>query len=943
MNWLQLARHAAPLRQRLQMRRRRFFDTNIGLWQARYERWKGVGYGGDHHLFQRRIRWSGWNWENLMATLGDDAWLDPDDPLPNWTRTAKRILDATDRKRFEPFLRAAQVDWDGAAVRTNARTQLESGLVDRVAELAGSVTGPDDDRPWSEIFTEFPVLARLLAQAVDDWADGVRSFLLRCQQDASDVAAYFGGGPPGAVRAVLSGLSDIHAGQGVLGVEFDSGLRLMYKPRPVGVEVGYGRLIGWLNDQGITPALRAVRTLDRGGYGWAEYVAPQSCQDQSAAERYHVRAGMLLALLHLLRGVDFHRENVVAAGEYPVPVDLEGLLHHEVHDNAQLPEETAVNQLLSRTLQASVLRTGLPPRWHFRDHERTALDYSPLAEWQDDGGPTPAHVPTIDGRRVSALGFRDLLAFGFDRMAGFLTARREGLPEQLRRLFEEQVRFIFRPTRIYASLLQNARQPEGLRDGLAFGFEIDRLARAYLSTSKRPPSWPLLEAELDALERGHIPHFTVTALSNALKTSDGTEVSGYLRRPSCEDCLEVLARWDEAETGRQVSILRGALDCHAVAKPATPVRSDVPSPAPTTDHLIGEAMRIAETVRQAAVWGADGSAKLPGPMYVGNARRFQLLPLLDEFFGGAAGVAVFLAALDRTANDQRHAQLIEGLTEPVRVFLRRRTPDAVRRFFWRGVGAGRGAAGLIYAFVWLARLTGRSCYRQEAEQMASLLTPAVLLAEDDRGVFGGMAGAVLGLLTLQGREWVKRAIVAGERLLITTDDRLGFAHGAAGVSLALARLAAATEQKRFADGAEAAVRAEVGWQSLAGGGWFDGLAGVGLARLGCLIVGRWATRFEAVLRSDAEVAVRATMDTGPVSIDTLADGNAARIELQSAFGQGTSALVSSMLQASRTGYRYPGLPIGRESHSLFQGSAGIGLTYLRLSGRADLPNPALFC
>ena len=58
-----------------------------------------------------------------------------------------------------------------------------------------------------------------------------------------------------------------------------------------------------------------------------EFVAASGCTEAEAIQRFYERQGAYLALLYALEATDFHLENLIAAGEYPVWVDLESLFH----------------------------------------------------------------------------------------------------------------------------------------------------------------------------------------------------------------------------------------------------------------------------------------------------------------------------------------------------------------------------------------------------------------------------------------------------------------------------------------------------------------------------------------------------------------------------------------------------------------------------------------
>ncbi len=69
---------------------------------------------------------------------------------------------------------------------------------------------------------------------------------------------------------------------------------------------------------------------DRGAYGWTEFVEAQACDTPEQVQRFYERQGGYLALLYFLEATDFHLENLIAAGEHPVLVDLEALFHPRV-------------------------------------------------------------------------------------------------------------------------------------------------------------------------------------------------------------------------------------------------------------------------------------------------------------------------------------------------------------------------------------------------------------------------------------------------------------------------------------------------------------------------------------------------------------------------------------------------------------------------------------
>jgi class II lanthipeptide synthase len=275
-------------------------------------------------------------------------------------------------------------------------------------------------------------------------------------------ASLRGGGRVGRVLEVRSGLSDPHdGGRSVALVRFASGLRIVYKPRPVGLEAAFHRLVAWWNQRVGRLALSAPRVLDRGDYGWVEFVAHEGCADRAAAGRYWERAGALIALAGLLDATDLHCGNVIAHGEHPVLVDLETLLH------PRWPGE-----------ERSLLDTGLVPSW-IRGPDGDGYDVSgfgAIAPQRFAGAPVPLrqNVVRIGGKIVSPAAFAGRLVTGFRRAAAVVCSSRKELlaaAGPLRAFRRLEVRVMLRHTETYRvardsgstpgpeSLLRPVREP----------------------------------------------------------------------------------------------------------------------------------------------------------------------------------------------------------------------------------------------------------------------------------------------------------------------------------------------------------------------------------------------------------------------------------------------------------------------------------------------------
>lgn len=192
-------------------------------------------------------------------------------------------------------------------------------------------------------FQEYSVLARMMATLTDFWVDATEEFIRRLASDWSEISTTFQA-ELRQVIAVESALSDPHnQGRCAIALTFDSGLKLMYKPKDLGIEEAYFQFLSWLNQQGAPLPFKLLKVINRSTYGWVEYVEHLPCSDKGEAERYYQRAGMLLCVVYALQGTDCTDENLIACGEHPVLVDMETLMYPQVQFSEEQGDGTGAH------------------------------------------------------------------------------------------------------------------------------------------------------------------------------------------------------------------------------------------------------------------------------------------------------------------------------------------------------------------------------------------------------------------------------------------------------------------------------------------------------------------------------------------------------------------------------------------------------------------------
>jgi type 2 lantibiotic biosynthesis protein LanM len=706
-------------------------------------------------------------------------------------------------------------------------------------------------------FQEYSVLARLMTTTLMFWVDSVEEFLSRLAADWHTIQTTFAEDTLSSVVALQGALSDSHNnGRSIFILKFDSGLKLVYKPKNLGLEQAYFQLLAWFNDHDVPLPFKLLKVINCSTYGWMEFAEAFPCDDPAEIERFYQRAGMVLCIVYSLRGTDCHYENLLACGEQPVLVDLETLLHHRIWT----AQEDTASALANEQLQDSVAGTALLPGWQlvpYGQGEGLKLDLSGFGGFAEK---TPDHLtlkwqhvntdnmvieheytklspkqnrPFRKGVTTSPSDYSEAIATGFQQMYRFLIQHRDTLLSAngpLATFAHQKVRLVFRNTSVYFTLLRNSLVPKFLRDGADFSIEFELLSRAFVAAETKPPFWALLTAEQRSLEQLDIPYFAAYSDSNALIVNPEQTIASFLTQPSYDDVLSRIRQLSETDLIQQTYIIRGSLySCiNSKAHDSLPIVADdlVLSTEPATpEALIEGAVAIARLIQQQAIYGADNSATWIGMTYVSSAQRFQMSPVGFNLYDGCCGIALFLAALTVVTQNEEFSDLGLNALQPLLKMLQA-TDHRKKLVDNLGIGAAYGLGSVIYTLVRVGQLLEQKSLLQMAEQTTELLQlsdPAISRAP---GITRGTAGAILGLLTLHQASpnltVLAHATAMGKQLLnerqlsntghqiwvSQTEPLTGFLDGTAGIAYALLRLYEVTQDFIFLTAAEEAIAYE---------------------------------------------------------------------------------------------------------------------------------------
>jgi type 2 lantibiotic biosynthesis protein LanM len=978
-------------------------NGDADLAARRLAAWCRTGTGDDWSLFGRRLQRDGWSTDLALAKFAgvgrsaraalpkwieDAIWIEA--ALASPYESARAALDPDRPCPFEhlfaPVIGQAEARlWAGIDrgalnnLTESAHADLRHALLEELAGLcapllyerfvkaakrsatrSASVAGERaaGASPYHEfiagmqscglraVLEEKPVLSRLLAAVTRQWLDASRDFVLRLDADIATIRKrILNVNAHSPVAAISAGRSDPHnGGRTVAIISFADGRRVVYKPKDLRLDVAWHALVGRLNRAGAPIQLKAVRAIACDGYGWTEFIDHAGCADADGSKQFFRRAGAWLALFHCFAASDMHQENMIAAGEHPVPIDLETILQAadggHVHDGAGEAIAAAVEVVANSVMSVGLLPAyGRSPEANVFAMGGMTSDWTSQTQWtwseintdaMRPGRSAPANnaipnLPHVDGRYARFGDHIDDFLSGFADYAKFLRAQSRD-PQQ-RDLFDGfaglPVRKVARPTRFYHMLLQRLRDQRTWDDGVLWSAQADFVARLADWDCDCDPAWPLLRAERAALLELNVPHFVATSDGNEIRDASGIAARSK-ESSGMERARARVENFTEREIAWQIELIRQ--NTGAVSRSASPTQNDRQprqlrhlhrAAAPAREIFAAEADRVAAALTRHAIRRGPGAAWV-GFDWLGDSEVSQLACLGPDLYNGASGIALFLAAHAKVTGQASSAEL--ALAAFVHVRRQLKGANAARLARALGIGGATGLGSLVYAFSVIAGCLDDDALRTDAHAAAALFTDDLIAADKRLDVIGGSAGAILGLLRLYrdcgSGDVLTRAAKCGEHLLaqnrVGVEGRRswcgrgigrqpinGMSHGAAGFAYALAALAQATGREEFARAACECIGFENAtydavrhnWPDLRAvakpwpSQWCHGAPGIGLARIA---TARRGSLDAILLLSDVANATEGAEHAWPQPIDTLCCGTLGAVEFWREAGRALS-------------------------------------------------------
>ena len=841
------------------------------------------------------------------------------------------------------------------------------------------------------LIAEYPTLFRVISDRCECWRKMTIELFSRLIDDWDILQRTFNFQNE-KIKNIEIGVGDTHGGaRSVAIITLDGGLKFVYKPRPVSIEKHFYQFLEWINDKGNTPKLPSLTIVDKGTHGWVEFIQSDTCKSKEQLHRFYQRQGVLLATLHLLRGGDVFRENIIACGEYPYIIDSEVMFQPVIsEDNSRFGQ-----------FQDSVMGTGMLPQATPASNSNATVDISGLgsAELPEaldnslniqkgaNGGfelktltgymVESKNRATLNGKDVHLENYIDDILSGFKQTYHLFVNNKTLLKSEngLLSLFaNDRTRVVLRPTRTYHRLLKESYHPDLFRDAVYRELFLDKL---WIETLNRQELLDVVVNEKLQMSLCDIPYYTSKISENHIYSSTKKVSSNFFAVSGFDAVIDRLENLSSRDQYRQEWFIKNSLLSQAGDIDNRVEYNQLHAEEVTKTDFLNAAIDVAEKLNSITYSDTDS---LWWYTYTSTGKSIALQTCDIDLYDGISGIAVFYAQLYRLTKEEKYYLWAQEATQ----YVVTNADEYVQRI--KKIGAYSGISGLVYALAQISLALESTALLDNAIAICEKI-PGLVDDDEDFDILSGSAGAIavlyrlykltnnkklLDIMGLCGDHLLKHAHRSSDGWYWKNGDLkvglTGFSHGAAGIAWALDKLASLTDRKCYSEAADNAISFERALFSEKYDNWLDlrphlfdptlphseldcctlwchGAPGIGLARIDSPNRHR-----DKRTQTEIEIALNTTLEKGFGLSHCLCHGDFGNWETLNATLNFDSELISKeeLISASNSIYHHymthgtiTGSPNGIEVPGLMLGLAGIGYGLLRMADPDQVPSVLL--
>jgi len=603
-----------------------------------------------------------------------------------------------------------------------------------------------DDAYRKEIYLNYPELTRLLEVKVKFITDYIIKIIYDTNKEISNIELYLNNNKKiGKIKNLYMGEGDTHnKGKSVVRLIFDSDKILIYKPHKLGIDEKYYEFIQWLNSLNIIEDskenLLAVKSYSIDDAGWVEYIEYSECDNEEDLEHFYYRMGRTLCLVHTLNGNDMHSENVIAHKSMPVLIDLETLLHPDIHSNiaAESAVEIAINEVIGAVTSTHLLPSKIVNAKNNKILEIGGLgacieQESPFKSKYIDGyGTDDVRVlkrygviqpnnnnPIYKKQLIDAKSYKENIASGFKDMYKWILQNKEVYANKVNSIFENcDIRILYKGTNIYAQVLFSSFHPDLLTSYTDRYLFLHRIATDYKNKNHK-----ILQIEIRDLLQGDIPYFSTNTSQNIVDRLNIIKKVSTTNSSTIKKVLEKINNMSEIKMYRQITAINTSFMTdfdNGHIKPTLTFQNNKKRKY-TKEDFIKKASEIADYMLERSIVGEKSDIKSRTWL---EAQDIDLgFKIYDNananLYSGLAGIALFYNYLWRVSLNIEYKKVANEII----VSIIENIPKEHDLELYNNVksGAFNGMGGILYALFYLDYSNNTNIYEDDILNIFDIL------------------------------------------------------------------------------------------------------------------------------------------------------------------------------------------------------------------------------
>lgn len=497
--------------------------------------------------------------------------------------------------------------------KNNASLKLYDKLI------AGGINYFDNEAP--QLFVELNHRCELFINAYDKM---INRILLNSKRIAHE---FFDTDDFDLIENIESGTPDLHNNGSYTTIITTKIGKFLYKPHNVENDKWFSELSKkYFSDIIHVPEIISIDHE----YGFSKFIKNNPVSNINDVSKYYYNLGGLLAIIYMFGANDYHKENIIADGIYPVVVDFETILKTDkktVNSNNVFNPYDEYNQ--------SIVYAGMMPHYLFDKK----MEYSPLLDKSDSN----VSIPFVDGEKITVVDYENDFLKGFEDTYRKCLSIREDIKKYLNDTNDLYIRILPISTHYYCHILKYSYNKENMQSLETRKNETERF---YLICNSDKRLYDFAKSEEDQILNGDIPYYYIKANEKNIYSLGETILSDYSLNTPVENTTKIMDKMSEDDLKIQLIIIRENIKFRNEPIDKKYNFTNIINNEISLDELNKEVLNIYNELNNSAITFMNGHTFWMNFGKKGNPNLCGF-----DLFDGFVGHALFYSLFSETTND----------------------------------------------------------------------------------------------------------------------------------------------------------------------------------------------------------------------------------------------------------------------------------------------------